>query len=137
MQRQFERVHHDPAQRHRDHRFRAPTDLRPDDPKPLNVLVVGSCLSTGLTHFLELGGHDWEYVPFNFLHGYPERSNAELGAFDCLLVQLMLRSVWSEHHYMRLAHADPQAWTDLFERACDQMEQFLDAALVYHAQSGC
>ena len=129
-------VRHDAGRRHRDHRFRAPHDLRGTGDQALDILVVGSCLSEGLTHFLQLAGHRTDYVPFNYLSGYPDRTAADIARFDLMLVQVPLRSVFTEHAYMRLDQSDEAPWAELFQHARAYLEQMLDAALKYHATHG-
>jgi len=122
---------------HQDYRFRAPQELQLAAQKPLNVLLIGSCLAVGVAHQLsEVLGHTPTQVTLNYVGAYPDMSAETAASYDFQLIQLPARVLYSEFSYINLKYDEPGAYEVLFQNACAHMTGLLDAALQYNRQHG-
>jgi FkbH-like protein len=118
--------------------FLFPRDLEVTPSGIRAVLFIGSCLSEAYVlrqRKVDPGVHI-DHILFNNAADLPERSDAELAAYDFQYVQLPLRSVLTDA-VVRIADNDrreePLDWFALGKANIDAM---LDKAMAYNARTG-
>ena len=123
---------------HDNYRYRAPRDLEVSPTRLRRILVIGSCLAAGLPDYVRSvePGCAVDYLLFNNLSELPEAPPQPVEGYDFQVVQIPLRSVLPEYLYIRAPYADPDAWTGIFEEACQRLGQFVDAAMHWNATYG-
>ncbi len=99
--------------------------------------MVGACTADLLTFVMRRDfGWEAEHLIFNNVAEFAEKTAEELASYSFQLVQLPMRSISHEHHWLSTAMEDPATAQAYFETCCDRMLHMLDSALTYSRQSG-
>lgn len=115
--------------------FRVPRALRVSQGPPLRALVVGSCFSANIPPYLNLAGHEGDYVLFNHVGELASQPPRPLNRYDFQIVQVPVRSVLPELAYFRLIESDA-GYEALFGEAEERLFQLLAAAMRWNSESG-
>lgn len=123
---------------HNDHRFRTPIDLAVGDLDARRVLVVGSCFSVGLSHYVHrvIPGAVSDHILYNFAGELPEAPPHPIGDYAFQLIVLPLRTVAPETMFFPLKYDDIDGYDQALVHAKQRLLQLLDGSVAYHARHG-
>ena len=123
---------------HDDYHYRIPSDLTVIPTVISNVLIIGSCLASGLPDYIQSAEPNCkvDYVLFNNLSELPKTPPQAVATYDFQLIQLAIRSVLPDHLYFRAPYGDLSAWEQVFEQARERMSMLLEAAMQWNVGSG-
>jgi FkbH-like protein len=116
--------------------FRVPQDLVVTPTKIRRVLIVGSCLSQRLAHWMKLMPAPCEsdlYLIGLNLPDYPARPIPD---YDFQIVQLPLRAVLPDTSFARLGQTDCDGHEQLFARAVDLVRLYLGTSMQWTRACG-
>lgn len=118
--------------------YRTPRHLEVHPTALRRVLVTGSCLAEGLVQHIPRAspGCPADYVVFNNVAELSEAPPRPTEGYDFQLLQLPLRSVWSEFAYLKTPYDDPAAWEKMFADARERLVQLLDAGMRWNRAHG-
>jgi FkbH-like protein len=118
--------------------YSAPSDLALS-PTPLRaVLVIGSCLISGLSEFIRnhQPGCEADYILFNNVAELPAAPPRPPAAYDFQILQIGTRTVFNEHDYFRLTDSDPEAFSAMLATVSERLKRVMESALRYNKASG-
>jgi len=107
-------------------------------PSPIHrVLVIGSCLASGLPIAFENAFVDCkaDFVLVNNLSPLPDSLPAEVGEYDFQIVQIPLRSVMPEAGYLLLNFHDISGYKTFFDVCCSKIDASLQEYLKWNVSS--
>jgi len=118
--------------------FRCPTDLAVS-PTPLKrVVIIGSCLVGGMPRSFESAspGLSADFLLFNNGSVLPESPPYPPETYDFQFIQIPFRSVLPDISYFRMSYVNPDAYSRLFDEACDRMSMMLSQAMRWNREHG-
>jgi FkbH-like protein len=118
--------------------YAAPTTLALTASPIQRVLVVGSCLASGLPIAFEntFVGCEADFVLVNNLSPLPDSLPAEVAEYDFQILQIPLRSVMPEAGYLLLNFHDISGYKTFFEACCAKIDASLAEYLKWNVSSG-
>lgn len=119
-----------------DIRYRTPDELSLSPTRAMRGLVIGSCLSELLPHYLNdaFPAIATDHILYNNAGALPAQPPHPLGDYDFQVIMLPLRTAMPESLYMRLRYDDVAGHETAFHHARLRMSQMLHGALMYRAQ---
>jgi FkbH-like protein len=116
-----------------DVRYRTPDDLAVTQHTARRGLVIGSCFSELLPHYLgwAFPGIETDHLLFNHLGILPDVPPHPIAAYEFQIIMLALRAQMPEALYFRLGYNDIAGHVAAFEEARGRMLRMLDSALAY------
>jgi len=118
--------------------FRCPRDLMVTETPLRRVLIVGSCLVSGLPMMIEhvVEGCSAEYFIFNNLGELPTSTAHPPSEYDFQVVQIALRSVLPDSAWLRFGYHDTAACERLFIETVERLQIFLLQAMKWNIEFG-
>ncbi len=115
--------------------YRCPEDLSAGSPLPRRVLIVGSCLSSGWSHYIAHSPHPCPSDMF-WLGAVPADPPQPMADYHFQIVQLPLRFVLPDLAFARLPQNDLEAHERLFAHACAAMRRQLESGMRWNVEHG-
>ncbi|EGF91941.1 HAD-superfamily phosphatase, subfamily IIIC domain protein [Asticcacaulis biprosthecium C19] len=119
-----------------DRFYRVPADLSVT-PTPLRrIVVIGSCLISGLPDvFRDEGRVATDFVLVNNTVELPEPPHG-LDGYDFQFIQIPLRVILPDGAYLNLSYDQPDAWQTLFDDCCLRLNRLVANALAWNVSHG-
>ncbi len=116
--------------------LRIPSDLALTPFHPRRAVLIGSCLTEGLRHWMRNQAQpcesDWYFVGTEL----PAQPPAPLDQYDLQIVQLSLRLILPDASFARLGQLDEAGHERLFQHALGGVQRHLEMAMRWNRQHG-
>lgn len=121
-----------------DAHYRCPQELAVSAVPLRRLLVIGSCLISGLPIYIESAedGCPCDYLLVNNAPRLPETPPRPIVDYDFQLLQIPLRAIMPDGAFYRLPFNDAAAHAVLFGQCCDRIGEFLAATMRWNVDHG-